>query len=217
MLKRFLLILVILLAGCNSSETIDFTTKTPLYNKINIELITTTASRPNPVSLNIFKLRLKQYHLCKHLIIKETTIPLNDPLTIACFALWDTEKLELLEDAIKSIKDSTDLTELNLFIIYLPGKYLQNDLKELAGIQYARNSIAVFKNNCNACENTVLLHEFGHILRIADESHHPNRKLINLKELNHCSNPKCCMYWTIYNEHSDFDENCQKELFNLFK
>lgn len=209
MLKQLMLLLLIC-CGCISPNSIDFSKKTPIYNKINIELVYTNSSTPDPVSLKIFELRLKKYHICKNLVINQRLIDLPD------YSSWDDCNLKLLKKEIRTSQESADTLELNLFIIYLPGDYIQGKRKSLAGLQFGRNAIAVFKDKCKHCENAVLLHELGHILHIADQSNNPDRKPVNPDRADHCNNSECIMFWEISDDYSDFDENCQEELLKLF-
>jgi len=99
-----------------------------------------------------------------------------------------------------------------MFIAYVSGPYVEGKLSNVAGLQYSE-SIAMFKDSkIWKTEGSVLLHEFGHLLEIADAEHRKDEVPANADRPNHCNNKRCVMYWQIQGPDMDFGERCKDEL-----
>lgn len=203
---------ILLMVGCAATPDLLFQNKKFLYDKIVLDIVSAKGSEPDSDSLAYFEEKLNHYHLCKKLIINQRTVNFDKDISL------DKSSLSTFESSNRTLKNSEDNGRLNLFVSFLPGPFYKDKDKsqELAGIQYGPTSISIFKDSLYGCESAVLLHEFGHILLIADDMHSPDRKPTNPSRPNHCNNPKCIMYWRVSDDMIDFDFDCRKELAALF-
>ena len=215
-MKFLALCILSFLIGCASPD-LEFKNKEPLYTKINIE-IAVVGCDPDTDALSFFKERLLHYHICKSVEIQQHLDSNNLPIGYQQFVgVWNHATLELFEHTHRQSPVSKNLKEINIFVAYLPGVYSEGKFVNLAGIQYTHNSFAIFKQHASNVESSVLLHEFGHILGIADDSHSPGRKPSNPDRPDHCCNSDCVMFWVLSEKDQDFDEDCKKEILKLFE
>jgi hypothetical protein len=211
---QIILLLIFLLSGCSSYEPDPlFTNKKPLYNKITMEIVSVEGFSPDPSGLKSFEEGLLHYHFCKNLILIQRTTRLKPEY----LAPWTRNDLLTFEVINRTILKSENKQELNLFVSFVPGPYIQGKVTGLAGLQYGDSSFVLFKNFTSDCESIVLLHEFGHLMLIADDSHSPNRKPVNADRPNHCNNPQCIMFWRASDNIKDFDLDCRREIAKLLE
>ena len=215
MFKRLYIILfILLLSGCSSYELDPlFENKLPLYNNITLEIVSVEGFSPDPDGLKSFEASLLRYHFCRKLIIVQRTVLIKPENIVP----WNLTGLQMFEAANKTIKNAENKQDLNIFASFLPGPYIQGKINGLAGLQYSEGSFAIFKNFASDHEEIVLLHEFGHLMLIADDSHSPDRKPINEERPNHCNNHECIMFWQVTSDIKDFDLNCRREIAKLLE
>lgn len=210
--KCFLLSLLLLLSGCNShikkqqqkSKEVTYQT---FYDEITLEVVCVEGFGPDAKALAFFVNKLNQYDIARVVNIQFSSDVTN------VFPIWNTSLIRSFEKINRKLHDPNPKDRhLILFICYLPGIYIQGDKTTIAGLQYADTSFAIFRERTDASyEGVVLLHELGHIMKIAQAE---NRKEdpVNPERPNHCNNRKCTMFWRAGEHRTELDAECLAEL-----
>jgi len=138
------------------------------------------------------------------------------------YSIWNAARLRHFETRNRKFIDrNPGDRRLVFFICYVPGEYHKKDgdkiSKTIVGVQYNPTSFAILrKQTKESYEGVVLLHEFGHAIKIARAS---NRKdsPINPDRPNHCNNSKCTMFWRANRHRTKLDNECLRELRELIE
>lgn len=205
----FAAVLVTLFTNCAS-----FTLRTPpprnLYDNITIEIAPVTSATPSNDALEYLRSKLDEYRICSARGIKFVIRP---EVEVISGIPWNSSKIRSYENTRRTLRDTnTKDRHLIMFMAYVSGSYLEGKLTNIAGLQY-NNSIAIFKDSqVWKYEGSVLLHEFGHLLEIADANHRKDEEPVNPDRPNHCNNRRCVMFWQVQRKDADFDEQCLEEL-----
>lgn len=211
--RYFLPILLITLFTNCASLSVRDTANRDLYDNITIEIAPITSVLPGNEALEFLRTKLDKYRICDYRRIKFVIRP---GVNVIQNIPWTSSRLRTFERTRRTLHDKNpNDRHLIMFIAYVSGPYVDGKFNNLAGLQY-NASIAIFKDSPFwRNEGSVLLHEFGHLLEIADSSHRKDETPVNPDRPNHCNNKRCVMFWRIQSRNMDFDEQCRKELRNL--
>jgi len=187
-----------------------------LYDSIIFEIVSAPGQGPSPSALTFFIGKLKEYDICDKVRIRYRSH------ISGVYSIWNSNRLRHFEKRNRRFIDRTPGDRhLIFFICYVPGEYHKKDSgkisKTIAGVQYNPTSFAIIrKQTKESFEGVVLLHEFGHAIKIARAS---NRKdaPINPDRPNHCNNSKCTMFWRASRHRTKLDDECLRELRQLIE
>jgi hypothetical protein len=216
--KLWLVSLIFLIPGCATplqpmisiSKSSEVESRVTLYDSIILDIVSPPEKGPSATALAFFINSLKQYDICDRVLVNYRT-----DIT-GILPIWDANLIRHFESVNRKLKDvDSNDRRLTLFICYLPGSYHSGKVNNIAGIQYNPTSFAIFRDKVReSFEGVVLLHEFGHIIRISRTA---NRKEppINPDRPNHCNNKKCTMFWRARVDRTHLDAKCLKDLKKL--
>lgn len=209
---RVLIFILLFLTSCVSSNRRTPHLHDTLYDRIVIELYSTTSSQPSTEALNIFKTQMEIYRICPADQIFIIPHRPSDNLRIA----WNGGWLRALEAQRRTLHDNEpEDRHLTAFVAYVPGIYAIPRHHNVIGLHYDATSIAVFHRDFfnPTREAAVLAHEFGHIMGLVDRGRRPDPP-INPDRPNHCNDANCVMFWQV-NPIGEFDDKCQQDILNL--
>lgn len=219
-LKLWLIFLIFLFPACSprnlqpfqASEILIKSEQPTLYDSIVLDIVSAPGKGPSAEALAFFINSLKLYDICNKVTVNYRTD------VIYVLPIWNSGLIRQFEAKNRKFKDTNPKDRrLVLFICYLPGEYLNGEVNRIAGIQYGPTSFAIFRDRTkDSYEGVVLLHEFGHIIRLARSS---NRKEppVNPDRPNHCNDENCTMYWRADNHRTTLDDKCLDDLKKLVK
>jgi hypothetical protein len=207
---RILLLFLLLLTG-NTSCVGPVTTQDDVdppgwaYDSIQFEISpVTSAALPDNTALEWFRDQLHIYRICDRahvtFIVQQVDDRPGPPL-------WDLGSLTAYTSRRRTLYDHDfDDRRLRVFVLYLKGIYLESyGPRILGGIQFQESVFAIFTDGSGDREPSVLLHEFGHTIGIAEEQSHGN---VDRAHTSHCANGRCVMYWSTPERFSSFDGYC---------
>ncbi len=218
-LRSLLLVtLLTILPGCSNQTPIKTEPKETvqaqrtLFDEITLEIVAVTGMGPDAGALAFFINKLSQYDIARVVHIYYRSDLKN------IYPIWNSALIDSFERLNRRHHDLKPKDRhLVLFVCYLPGIYVEGDKTSIAGLQYGNTSFAVFRENTDASyEGVVLLHEFGHIIRIARAAGR-EADPINPDRPNHCNNTKCTMFWRAGEHRTELDEECLSELKQLIE
>jgi len=212
-LSALLLSITILSTSCNTLTPNKKQKCETIYDSVIIDLVIVRGNNPDPEALKTFIKKLKEYNICKEvLIIRRVEVDYS-------ITTWITSFIRRFEKLHRSFYDKTPKDkQLIIFICYLPGVCVWKDSTNICGIKYNKTSFAIFRHKVDTeYEAHILVHEFGHILGLANSSKRSKQKPANTKRPNHCNNRDCVMYWSTTTKKQDFDDECKKEIQELIK
>jgi hypothetical protein len=213
---RFTLLLIVLCLTLNAScvgsmpaQDVDVSEQWS-YDSIRFEIAPlTTSTVPDPVALEWFRERLHDYRFCDKAQITFVIQPEDTarPLPPLPVPVWDIVSLLGYTARRRTMPDyDVEDRDLVVFVPYIDGLYAQLDgIKWLGGLQYQPSAFAVFKHGAGDHEPAVLLHEFGHLIGLADEGNHGK---IDPKHTSHCADRNCVMYFSTPTSRAVFDGYC---------
>lgn len=174
------------------------------YDSILFEIApVATDTLPSQDALDWFRDRLHDYRFCDKASISFVVMSEDDRPGPA---LWDLSSLVYYTARRRASHSDMADRKLVIFVPYITGPYLGFDgLKVLGGIQYQSTAFAIFRDGVGDREPAVLLHEFGHLLGIADDAPHGN---VDPDHTSHCADDRCVMYWSTPTRYSRFDDHC---------
>jgi hypothetical protein len=176
-----------------------------LYDSITFDIVSEDGIQPDKEELQFFASKLREYHI-SHVIHFRYRENINSPNVI-----WTSASIRQFEKDNRVLHDK-DLKDRDfvVFIAYVNGNYVNGETTNVAGLQYGRSSFALFADFYHN-EGVVLLHEFGHILRLAHSSKRKEPP-VNPDRPNHCNNTSCTMFWRAGKTRIRLDSQCRQEL-----
>jgi hypothetical protein len=120
--------------------------------------------------------------------------------------VWTDSFMHFVKEIHSRYKTTEDTVVIH--ILYLPGIYF--DSATTIGIAYTDYAFSIFlPPEGDSRERSTLLHEFGHLIGLLDNSPR-NDRFRDKHHHMHCSNEECVMYWSaIGGESPDFDTSCK--------
>lgn len=206
------LLLFLLLLTSNSSCVGPGTTQDGVglppvwaYDSIQFEIApVTSAALPEQEALEWFRDQLHTYRVCDR---SHVSFVIQAVDTEPCPPVWNQSLLSRYTTRRRAFHDlDTDDRRLCVFVPYLMGSYHDfTGIRILGGIQYQHAAFAVFNDGAGAREPAVLLHEFGHMIGLAQDATHGN---IDAAHGSHCATATCVMYWSTPARYAVFDGYC---------
>ncbi len=220
MLNNYLIIVFIILfsfIGCVTPVSSQVkTAKTDrskyLYDTIIMDIACVNSDVPSAPALDFLADTIKQYKIAKRIITLQRE-GLSGSRNI--WALHDVQEFEAVNR--KHFERNPTDRILVIFISYLDGFYMNGTVSNIAGVQYAPTSFAVFRRlTDDEWEGVVLVHEFCHMLEIAKAG---NRRVapINPDRPNHCNDENCTMYWRAGTHRTKLCQICMFEVRKLIR
>lgn len=208
--------LVLMLPGCaslsqNNLHVIPKPNKDFVLDMLVVEIQPVNDLTINPKALERVKSRLDEYKICRE---KDITF-ITKPSISAPKAAWWSSELRMLHQNHRTLHD-TNISDrsLVLFLVNVPGIYLESGKQSVAGLAYDDdNFIVYFGSHSVDVQSSVIIHEIGHIIGLVDRSRREGDP-VNPDRPPHCNNEKCVMYW-ISNRNGRFDELCQRDIQTL--
>lgn len=219
--RIWLLALVMLAPACATQSTkstskIIVKPRITLYDSIIFDIVSAPGQGPSPSALTFFIGKLKEYDICDRVIIKYRS------RITGVYSIWNSARLRHFETRNRKFIDRNPKDRrLIFFICYVPGEYHRKDgdkiAKNIAGVQYNTTSFAILRGKTKeSYEGVVLLHEFGHAIRIARASDRDDPP-VNPDRPNHCNNETCTMFWRASSDRTKLDDECLRELRKLIE
>jgi len=213
---HFILFIIVLMfsVSCASLETRrSQPTQNTLYDRIVIELYSTTTSRHSPEAIKILKAKMEEYRICR---ADQIFVVSQTPSAVSNIA-WNSDLLRALEARERTLHDRKPKDRfLIIWIAYVPGIYVVPNRLNTVGLKYGNTSIAIFQKGFNSSyEASILVHELGHIIGLVDRSKRSDPP-VNPNRPNHCNNQNCVMFWRV-NPAGKFDGKCQRDIRALTK
>jgi len=195
--RIIILLLIILVLGCNTTSHIEDTISTNLltnhkYKNLIIEIITIKDFKITPAtdSLEFIQEKLK-----KHIHKDTITFQTNELNIINTTFAWNVDSLIYFKNKHKLYVSKSDTIVIH--ILYLPG--FSSRQASVRGEYFDDNAIVIYRNNFGQDhERAVLLHELFHNIGLVDNGVIPRSRHVETdeKHLKHCSNEDCVMYWS---------------------
>jgi len=211
--------LTVMLLSCSSFATGPrpsslFIRQAWMFESITFEIAPITSASPDPRALDLFRNRLHENHF-SHRDRIDFRVRRNVN-AVSPGAIWDMEMLRTYESHRRFLfdDDPTD-SDLNVFVAYIDGPWLdETGLRLLGGIQYSPSAFAIFKTGAIGREESVLLHEFGHLIGLVNVETCANH---DSEHSRHCVNQSCAMFYTAPGRNADFDPYCKREIARLIQ
>jgi hypothetical protein len=181
--------------------------KNPLYDTVIFDIASVNTGTPSSEALEFFRSKIVQYGIGNRVIFRQRQdIPGPN--------VWTPGQLRQFEENNRLIRDkNAEDRILVVFIAYLPGIYLGGSSTTIAGIQYGDTSFAIFRDiTDDDWEGVVLLHELGHMIRVAWSRDEPPS---NPDRPHHCNDEDCTMFWRAGTHRTNFCIRCLGELRKL--
>jgi len=193
----FVFALIVLLSGCSTTSHYNETRCTTVYDSVLMEVYSNNANPPNKTDFDGLIEQLDKYSICKKENIK---IYFYNNIDMMGLVFWPMNIIKNLEKKSRITKDyNKSDSHLKVFIVYLPGIYGELNKHNNAGIQYGYDSIAIFGTKSDNSRESVLLHEFLHIMNLVNRKRRTGPP-VNPKRPTHCNNDKCVMFWIVRKE-----------------
>ncbi len=198
------------------------------YNRLVVELDYVEGYPPTTSVTDTLKNRLNHYCDKDDILI----FPENIPKAQSSYSLDDIKALEKEHRDYRTYKK-----DIVAYVLYLNGFYSENS--NALGLAYSPTSIAIFKEKIDDIdippfaeyfidssdyEESVVIHEFGHLLALVNIGYESDRDHEDTKG-NHCKFDDCVMYYAIETVSiydlitkedpkppSDFGEHCRHDL-----
>ena len=185
------------------------------FARVVFEIAPTTGHVPSPIALETFRKRIHENKIChrEHVVFMIRPEVVLDTFT----GIWDIDALQKYEKERRVVFDpEPNDRELFVFVPYIAGVWRDpgGQIKHLGGIQYEDTAFAIISSGRER-EASVLLHEFGHLLGLVDES--GTYATPDADHDWHCDNERCAMYWSSPSGGADFDRACKRELARLLE
>ena len=182
------------------------------FDSIQLEIAYIGSNRPSTSVIEHFEKEIVRYKIAKRVshVIHQVSFP--QPAT------WNSGQLASFEHSSRYFRDITpDDKHLKLFVAYVPGRYMEGDYTNIAGLAYGSSAFAVFSDTISeTTEGNVFLHELGHLLKFINLSAREETP-INPERPRHCNNESCVMFWRASKGRTTFDEACIEQLFDKIK
>jgi hypothetical protein len=184
------------------------------FKHITFEVAPISSAVPDPVALENFRERLHENRICNRNNIEFRIRPLVELTGFP--GVWTGGIIRAYEIQRRTLIDlDPDDKDLVVFIAYIDGAFSQRGrVRNLGGIQYSSTAFAIFKHGACDREDSVLLHEFGHLLGMLKNKKHEN---YDKKHPSHCVDKRCVMFWSAPKGNANFCKPCRNELHRLFK
>jgi hypothetical protein len=201
------------------------------YKRLVVEVDHVDGYHPTTVVLDTLRERINKYCDKEDPLIFKDAIPKSQ----SSYSLDDIKKLE--NEHRDYEKSGSDIVA---YFLYLNGFYSEDS--NVLGIAYGPSSIAIFKEKIDDIdippgaeffidnsdyEESVVIHEFGHLLAMVNIGYESDRDHEDMQG-NHCKFDDCVMYYAIETVSiydlitqedpkppSDFGEHCRHDLANL--
>jgi hypothetical protein len=203
-----------MITTCGGCRTTVKTTPPPpqvitstYFDSIQLEIAYIGSSRPPISVIEHFENEIVRYKIAKRVshIIHQVSYPEPE--------LWNSGHLAMFESKCRYFRDITPKNRhLKLFVAYLPGRFLEGDYDNIAGLAYGGTSFAVFSNTISeTTQGNVFVHELGHLLQFVNLSARKETP-INPERPRHCNNESCVMFWRASKDRTTFDDDCIDQL-----
>jgi hypothetical protein len=173
-----------------------------LYEKLVIELVYVDGFEPTSTAVNGFNDFLNSIlnkPLGIEVIKKVVPAPAQNVLSIEDIIDLETKH------RTKYTKDN----EIAVFAFFVNGSYSENtENSSVLGVAYRNTSFVIFEETVHSfsgrafgpsqqvLENTVINHEFGHILGLVNAGSTPQSEHQDVEHGKHCTTEGCLMFWT---------------------
>ena len=185
-----------------------------MFESITFEIAPITSASPDPRALELFRNRLHENHLCRReRVVFRVRRSVN---AVPPGILWNMGMLQSYETLRRSLHDDapTD-ANLNVFVAYIDGPWQDvGGLRLLGGLQYSPSAFAIFKSGASGREESVMLHEFGHLIGLVKDEGCVNHDADNR---HHCAIQSCAMFHTAPGGNADFDLYCKREIARMIR
>lgn len=196
-------------ASVQSMQRVDFDTPRQfLYSNLIFEVAPIVSSKFDSNALEYFRNDLDELSLAPKDRIMFITYKPDQTRP----QRWTGETLLRYEERRRRLYDKDQFDDVRtVFVGGLRGtfSYYNGDVYHLAGIHYSRNGFAIFLDNAEHNQGTVLLHEFLHLIGLHKSGSGWD------KNPAHCPNKNCVMYPTILSSYAKLDNACKEKLKHL--
>ncbi len=207
------LLLLAVLPGCISFDNQDYRFTAPgdwaedfltdeKFDKLIIEINYVEGYAPSSAAVSLLKQRILERCYKSEVEITMGSIPSGG-------SVYTIEDVRGIEDLYRQSRNRG--STLTLHFLYLDGSYSEDtDDAKVLGAAYRASSLVIFKNTIagsggngvlkptkEQIENSVVVHELGHILGLVNMGTKMVKNHEDNEHPHHTTNKSCVMYWAV--------------------